>query len=203
MSIRVLQYNVQKSKNGVMAPLLEGTHTSYDIIAIQEPWLNSYNGSTYCPRSCQYNLIFPQAGRARTCILINKQIPTSKWRSGQEPDYCWVRLELESGPVTIHNVYSEAPESYDTIAWNTPIPQMLEATKAPGRHLIVGDFNLHHTMWGGLAVRQSHIGATLLTDCVRTKQLDLLLEPGTITREKHKDTPSTLDLAFCTPDLTS
>ena len=33
-------------------------------------------------------------------------------------------------------------------------------------------------------------------------QLDLLLEPGTITREKQGNEPSTLDLAMSTPNLT-
>jgi hypothetical protein len=33
-------------------------------------------------------------------------------------------------------------------------------------------------------------------------QLDLLIEPGTITRERHGNMPSTLDLALSTPDLT-
>jgi hypothetical protein len=56
------------------------------------------------------------------------------------------KLDLESGPITIHNIYSEIPGSYDTIAWNTLIPQMLEAIKVPGRHLVVSDFNLHYTM---------------------------------------------------------
>jgi hypothetical protein len=129
-----------------MVPLLEGTHKSYNVIAIQEPWLNPYNSTTYCLRSCQYNLIFPQTGRARICILVNKQILVAKWRSGQEPDYCWIKLDLESGPITFYNIYSEIPGSYNTIAWNTLILQMLEAIKAPGRHLVVGDFNLYYTI---------------------------------------------------------
>src|SRR5579862_4644658 len=99
-TLRILQYNVQKSKNGVMVPLLEGQHVLYDIIAIQEPWLNPLVNTTYCPRSCQYNLIFPQQGRARTALFINKQIPIAKWHAGEDPDYCWVRLELDR---TNHN----------------------------------------------------------------------------------------------------
>jgi hypothetical protein len=65
-------------------------------------------------------------------ILVNKQIPIARWRSGQEPDYCWIKLDLESGPITIYNIYSEIPGLYDMIAWNIPILQILEAIKAPG-----------------------------------------------------------------------
>jgi len=114
MKLRILQYNVQKSKNGVMVPLVNGSHTPYDIIAIQEPWLNLMLNITYYPRSCKYNLVFPQQGRARTCLLINKQIPLARWRAGAEADYSWVQIDFESGPITIHNVYSESPRTYGT-----------------------------------------------------------------------------------------
>jgi hypothetical protein len=200
--LKVLQYNVQKSKDGVMVPLLDSRKASYDVIAIQEPWLNPNVNTTYCPRGSQYNLVFPLQGRARTCLLVHKRIPISTWSAGQEPDYCWIRLELESGPITIHNIYSEIPESYETTIWNTPIPQVLAAIQDPGRHLIVGDFNLHHPFWGGPAVRRGHAGAEPILQLLRTGQLDLLTCPGTKTREKHNQEPSTLDLALSTPNLT-
>jgi len=37
---------------------------------------------------------------------------------------------------------------------------------------------------------------------IRSGKLDLLLQPGTITREKHRNAPSTLDLSMCTAGLT-
>src|SRR5271168_2683958 len=125
--LRILQYNVQKSKNGVMVLLIDGPQDPYDVIAVQEPWLNPGVNTTYCPRSCPYNLIFPQEGRARTCLFINKRIPISQWQSYEELDYCRVCIDTQLGPITIHSVYSEIPESYRTTAWNTPIPSMLRA----------------------------------------------------------------------------
>ena len=41
-----------------------------------------------------------------------------------------------------------------------------------------------------------------MISCLYTKQLNLLVEPGTTTREKHQNEPSTLDLALSTPNLT-
>src|ERR1700716_163869 len=114
--LRILQYNVQKSKNGVMVPLIDGPQDLYDIIAVQEPWLNLGVDTTYCPRSCLYNLIFPQGGRAHTCLFINKRIPISQWRLYEEPDYCRVCVDTQLGPITIHSVYSEILESYRTTA---------------------------------------------------------------------------------------
>src|SRR2546423_14913663 len=81
MSLRILQYNVQKSVDKVMIPVLEGPHLPYDIIAIQEPWINGRINATYCPRAIKYHLIYPALGHARTCIYINKQIPLSRWHA--------------------------------------------------------------------------------------------------------------------------
>jgi hypothetical protein len=79
---------------------------------------------------------------------------------------------------------------------------VLEAVQTPGRHLIVGDFNLHHTLWGGHIVSWNHAGAAPIIDYICTNQLDLLIEPKTVTREKHQNKPSTLDLALSTLNLT-
>ena len=200
--LRILQYNVQKSKNKVIVPLLDGPQEPYNIIAVQEPWLNPLVATTYCPRDCLYNLVFSKEGRARTCLYINKDIPLDQWQAGCEPDYSWVKLETELGPITVYNIYSETPETYRTIAWNTPIPRMLNAIQEQGNHIIVGDFNLHHPYWGGRAVDQAHTGAELLLNQLRAGKLDLLLQPGTTTREKHGNAPSTLDLSLCTAGLT-
>ena len=42
-----------------------------------------------------------------------------------------------------------------------------------------------------------------ITEYICTKQLDLLLEPGTTIQEKHRDLSSIPDLALCTPELIS
>jgi retrotransposon-encoded endonuclease len=200
--LRILQYNVQKSKDGALAQLIGGPYEPYDIIAIQEPYLNPYIDTTYCPRSCPYLLFFPKGGRARTCLYINKKIPLSQWCAGGAPDYSWVQIETTRGLVTIHNIYSENPGSYRTRQWNTPIPEALTALQDPGQHLIVGDFNLHHPLWGGPEVRRAHTGAELIIQGAIENSLEFLLQPGTITRAKNAE-QSTLDLALCTQGLSS
>ena len=42
-SLSILQYNVNKSKDSVMIPLFENLLIStYDILAIQQPWKNLF-----------------------------------------------------------------------------------------------------------------------------------------------------------------
>jgi hypothetical protein len=45
--LNILQYNVRKSRDMVMASLLRDPGTyDFDIIAIQEPWKNPYTAKT-------------------------------------------------------------------------------------------------------------------------------------------------------------
>jgi hypothetical protein len=199
-TLQILQWNVQKSKNKAMSPLLDSGSQTYDIIAIQEPWLNPFTHTTYCPRQCNYHLVFPENGRPRTCLLINKDIPRSQWTAGATPDYCWVRLTTASGTYTIHNIYSETPLSHVTQEWNSPVTEVLAGISPDEHHLIVGDFNLHHEAWGGQRVPQNHAAATHLLNIIDNKDLSLLLPRGTITRQKGLES-STLDLAISTQSV--
>jgi exonuclease III len=56
--IRILQYNVNKSRNKVLASLMEDPRRKdFDIIAIQEPWRNTYDHAAYNPRASGFHLI--------------------------------------------------------------------------------------------------------------------------------------------------
>ena len=53
--LRIIQYNVRKEKDAVMAPLLEDAkEQGIHVLAIQEPWQNPHMNATYCPSSCGY-----------------------------------------------------------------------------------------------------------------------------------------------------
>ncbi len=203
-TMKIAQYNVQKSKLGVMTPLIHST-SQYDVIAIQEPWLNPHMQATYCPSDCPYTAIFPSTGRARTCFLINKAIPVSSWSHDQSmltPDYCQITFQLPTGRLTIHNIYSQMPPSTNTTEWESPIPAMLQNIQNDNsEHLVVGDFNLHHQMWGGDTVKRAHKGATYLVEAIEMGTLQLLSSRGVSTREKHGNRPSTLDLTLATPSI--
>jgi hypothetical protein len=56
--LQILQYNIQKSKDRVLILLIDRNHALYNIIAVQEPWINLYVTTTYCLRSCLYTLVY-------------------------------------------------------------------------------------------------------------------------------------------------
>ena len=92
--LKVLQYNVRKSKDGVIAPLLEEQEVQdFDILAIQEPSFNSFNESTYNPSSSRFLLAYKSGLDIRICFYINKRMDLISWevryRGG---DFCSLRL---------------------------------------------------------------------------------------------------------------
>ena len=64
-----------------------------------------------------------------------------------------------------------------------------------GQHILLGDFNLHHPLWGGDSVTSSHEMAYTLIQHTITAGLSLTLPAGTKTREASGSS-STLDLVF-------
>ena len=98
-TLKVLQYNMRKSKDGVMAPLLKEREVQeYNILAIQEPSYNSFNKSMYNSSSSKFLLAHKSGPEVRTCFYINKRIDPSSWevryRGG---DFCSLRLNIKQG----------------------------------------------------------------------------------------------------------
>ncbi|KAJ6436311.1 reverse transcriptase [Purpureocillium lavendulum] len=113
-TLTILQYNVRKSKDTVMAALLRDPRIrEYDILATQEPWKNPFGDTTHHPAKDLFHLCYPatEEGKpARVCFFINKQLDHSKWHfkcAGR--DLCTLILEANaevSSTIAIHNVYN-------------------------------------------------------------------------------------------------
>ncbi len=58
-TLTILQYNVRKSRDTVMATLLrdERVH-DFDIVAIQEPWHNPFTETTHHPTKDIFHLCY-------------------------------------------------------------------------------------------------------------------------------------------------
>ena len=60
MVVAILLWNTEGNKLALEVLLEEA---KYDILSIQEPWINRQTKSTYCPRSAKYHLIHAPGGR--------------------------------------------------------------------------------------------------------------------------------------------
>ena len=68
MKVKILQWNTGGIKQPLEALLEEA---KYDLLAIQEPWINRQTKSTYCPRSSKYYLVHSLEGRA--AIFVSRR----------------------------------------------------------------------------------------------------------------------------------
>jgi exonuclease III len=209
--LKILQYNVNKSRNKVLASLLRDPNIQeFDIIAIQEPWRNPYDWAAYNPRETGFHLVDKREKTARVCTLVNKRISVTSWTE-QHHSGDWqtisLRLADETQPnhiVNIHNVYNPPPESHATTAPSETLQALRRIAEIPGEHAIVGDFNLHHPLWTTPDYPHRHHLADHLLESMRNAGAELALPTGTITREAQRgDTleQTTIDLVFLTPSL--
>ena len=149
--LTILQYNMQKSKKKVMAPLLaEAATQGYSILALQEPWQNKHMNATYCLQNSGFWPAYPPQFHSRACFLVNKNLPLSSWSVVHPcPDLSTLTLQVEGRTLHIHNVYSSPPGALHIVNRDSPLYTLPQLLNTPSDHLVLGDFNLHHPTWDG------------------------------------------------------
>jgi hypothetical protein len=199
---KVAQYNVRKSKNGVMAPMLrDAARKGIHVLALQEPWQNPQINATYCPSSCGFWPVYPPAHRSRACLLVSKTLSRSSWTvEHPQPDIVSVTLQLDNVVVHVHSIYAPSPRGLRRIEHGSPIYRIPQLLQKPGEHILVGDFNLHHPSWGGTACFDQHDMADELLRITHQADMRLLTPPGIATWEA-RGAASTIDLIFATSSL--
>lgn len=208
-SIKILQFNTQRSKTKVLVPLLAKNEAKeWDLILIQEPWRNPYGSGTYCPRAAGFTQVIAEdTGErpSRACILVNNRFGPDQWQLvHREPDLVAIRLRKQGDSQQDHmlvvSVYNPSPLSRtDPEPQNSVIPTLIEllSTTVDTARFIAGDFNLHHPLWEPLGNR-TEAAATTAENALRTAGLRLITTPGTVTSRGH-NSESTIDLAWCDP----
>lgn len=217
-TIKVLQYNVEGKRNN-MAELLRDPKTwKYDILAIQEPFINKHGATkqTHNPIKHLFREYIPNHKMARVATFINKSIPAADIElSDHGPNLTRVTLKNQGDDkhhqITIFNVYNPNPEPpYDTVLGlpkRSPLPRLNTELRRTQQHsnLVVGDFNLRNELWGGPGIGEEKCprAAAYLIEILERHGLNLCFEPGTKTRPARglAREDSTIDLAFATEDI--
>ena len=202
--MRILQYNVQKSRDVVLASMFRNRRIlEYDILAIQEPWRNPFIDTTYHPLKEHFHLTYLADGGTRVCFYISKRIDAATWSvSYISKDIISLRIrEPRSGKVIqIVNVYNEV--GTDTLF---KLDDTISKIDLHDEAVILGDFNLHHPLWSASPRRTNdRASANQLISIIENAplQIQLVTPPGTPTH-RWRDGESTIDLTFTSEDLAS
>lgn len=111
--LSILQYNVNRSKDTVMAQFMrDPTVTAADIIAIQEPWKNPFSNTTHHPAKDTHELLYPEIGtgekeeRTRVCMFVSKKL--SGWvHTVHSRDVQELSITTSTGNLRILNIYND------------------------------------------------------------------------------------------------
>lgn len=194
MRIKILLWNTEGNKQNLEILLEEA---KYDLLAIQEPWINKETKSTYCPRSSKYHLVFQREGKA--AIYVSKRFETGQWDAEATDQWCrvwfpeldlgqgrgfelWSIYNLPGGNRLANNITSQPPPVYSTV--------------------VTGDFNLHHPCWDQFD-RYNREAESLLQLALQW-DLVLVTPKGAVTRApqgRQRGRTSTLDLIWATEGL--
>ncbi len=201
-TLSILQYNVRKSYGQVMAPLFadNGFISSFDIIAVQEPWRNTYQNTTHHLQKDLFELAYLDHPQTRGCFFISKRLkPGSRSIFFHSPDLVTLCLKTSCGStIHLHNIHN--PVAYTGKSQLSLLENALAANPEQ-EQIVVGDFNLHHPSWGGPYIRADN-GSEDFLILSKAYNLSLLLPPGTITYEEGPG-KSTIDLIFSTDFLSN
>lgn len=208
-TLKILQYNVHKSKDKVMASLLRDPRIhEFDILAIQEPWRNPFTATTHHPAKDKFHLCYPpgdEEGPARVCFFINKTMDHTKWRYEESTrDLCTIIIdpgaEHQGEPrLAIHNIYNP-PKAANNRRSTLPSTRRALDKHRTTEQILLGDFNLHHPLWGGQDVMVTDPEPEDLIDIMEEFALHSTLLPGTVAYEEGRS-QSTSDLCLMTIDL--
>lgn len=203
-TLSILQYNVRKSRDQVMAALLRDRKIiNYDVLAIQEPWRNPFMNTTHHPIPQYFELAYYDHKKTRVCFFVNKRIETKRWSvTHHTPDLSTLQLrwgDEENEEVVIHNIYNPVPTLEPANSTLSMLQTAMEQWRQ-AEQIVVGDFNLHHPYWGGLMAQRADPEAEEALRLIENFDLALLYEAGTVTF-RNRGSESTIDLSLATPGL--
>ncbi len=225
-TLSILQYNVQKSYAVMNLLLRNKSAWKFDIIAIQEPWINNYDEkATHNPSQGRFKAYLANADRPLVCFFINSKInPNSVRITGRGPNLSSTHITIATGDgektVTIHNIYNPQIHSdtftegrWEGIPQESAIPELDLALKKfeENDQLVVGDFNVYHEDWfGNLPMPECPQSKRAHAEALRTTMaehgMELALPKGSITRPRADVRSNlrgtTLDLSWCSEGLT-
>jgi hypothetical protein len=197
MKINILLWNTESNKQALEVLLEEAR---YDLLAIQEPWINRQTKSTYCPRNSKYHLVHSLEGR--TAIFVSRRFDVGQW--SYETANTWCRIWFpDSSADKMHgfelwSVYN--PPDNDTLTLDT----LLQQPKPALPTVLAGDFNLHHPLWDDFGRYEEN--SEYLLQLALDWNLDLQTPRGTHTRApqgNQQGRPSTIDHFWASSGLST
>jgi hypothetical protein len=193
-----LQYNIKNNKESIMTSfLIDSVVQQFDVLIIQKLWQNACVSASYNSFNIDFHLTYHDENDVQTCFYINTKFDVNRWSMYfSSKDVCTLKLKtIDDRIINIHNVYSSSFVSYSFKTVLVALKTMKSKLINDEKHILLNDFNLHHSMWKEIFRSTQHDAANQLIDVVLQTRMQLTLSMSTIIWET-RHLRSTIDLMF-------
>jgi hypothetical protein len=203
ITFAILQYNVWNDKEDTMMSLLiDSRIKKYDLLTIQKSWRNVCVSTSYNSFNIDFHLLYKNTKNVRTCFYVNTRLHIDHWSIRYVfDDVCIIRIKMTNNRwINVHNVYSVSLSSYTTRSVLVVIETVKDCLNDDEKHILLKDFNLHHSLWSDATRSTQHDATNQFLDVVQQTQFKLALSSKTIIWET-RHFQNTIDLIFMTKKL--
>jgi hypothetical protein len=208
--LSILQYNFHKSKDLMMTSFLrDSTIKKFDIIIIQKSWINAYANTTHHFLKNSHILIYSRSiemkkNLIRICIFVIKRIFIDDLKftfRSKKIMIAQIRMH-ETHYLHLHNVYNES----DTLSFSAlrnlrfALTSSLSSNEEFREHIIMKDFNIHHSSWNDVTVRSNSRSREMLL-MMNEFRLQFNFSRKTSTYFHFQRSKSTIDMCLTTKNL--
>jgi hypothetical protein len=157
----ILQYNVHKFKNIMMTSFLrDSTVKKFDIIVVQESWINAYANITHHFLKDNHFLFYSDSIEmkkkfVRMCMFVIKRIFIENLKYiFRSKNVMIIQIRLhEFHYLYLHNVYNESNILSFFALQNLRFALKSSSNEQFRNHIIVKNFNIHHSTWEDVSAR--------------------------------------------------
>jgi hypothetical protein len=177
--------------------LIDSKIRKYDLLIIQKLWRNVCVSTSYNSFNIDFHLLYQKSKDVRTCFYVNFRLNANHWSIiFASKNVCFFRIRTTNDRwINVHNVYSDSSNSYASISTLLVIETIKRQLNDEKKHIVLKNFNLHHSLWSDLAKSTQHDATNQLLDVVHQTQLRFTLSSNTITW-KTRNSCSIINLIF-------
>jgi hypothetical protein len=177
--------------------LIDSIVRQYDVLIIQKLWRNACVSTSYNSFNIDFHLTYHSDDDVRICFYVNTKLDVNKWSMNFSfDDVCTLRLRIvDDRVINIHNVYNSSFIFYISRVVLIVIETIKSKLNNEKEHVLLKNFNLHHSMWRKIFKSIQHDAANQLIDVVLQTRIQLTLSINTIIW-KTRHSSSTIDLVF-------
>jgi hypothetical protein len=113
MNLSIVYWNTAGKPE--LTALALNDRNEYDVIAIQEPWVNEELKTVHCPSQGRYRAVY---GSGRAALYVHKRHAIEAWEQQSGEDGCYVRFGGGDRTLTLYSIYSPIRRGRQ---WYSPI----------------------------------------------------------------------------------